>query len=290
MGRLISTFLFSLLLATGYSQVNECPAKCKELIGVYVLEQGQEMHDEINESSGLEITSDGNLWTHGDSATGAELSKITPEGKLLAKLELKDLKNDDWEDLAHDNKGNLYIGDFGNNGGDRQNLRIVKVRESDPKAAHQVIHFTFSDQKKFPAAEGSELFDCEAFFWHNGQLYLFNKNSTCQDYVRVYRLPDLPGKHEAKLIDSLQINSKISSADISTDGKTVALLGYEEIYLLQLNGRNNFTNGEVNCLKIPGLGKSEGIVFLNSTDMMVCNEEGVIFKITKLKKGEKKKL
>ncbi len=271
--------LLSFYTASGQS--NKCPAKCKELKNTYQIKQIKEMHDEVNEASGLEIASGNNLWTHGDGGTGTTLFKLGPEGNLLEKIKLENLKNDDWEDLARDRKGNLYIGDFGNNKGKRKELQIFKVSEKDPKGDAKVIKYTYSDQKEIDPKVENPAYDTEAFFWSNGQLYLFNKNVDCQKYAKVYRLSDQPGKQTAQLIDSIRLNSQISSADISPDGKTVVLLGLEELYFLEMNSKNNFSNGTVNCLKLPGIGKSEGITFKNNTDLIVCNENGMMYRVSK---------
>lgn len=265
----------------GPAQSNECPANCNSVKRAYKVEKLPEMHDELNEASGLELTSGQNLWTHGDGGTGTELFKMTKDGKLIRKIKLDNLHNNDWEDLARDRKGHLYIGDFGNNKSDRKDLKIYKLSETDPMAKAQVIQFTFSDQKQFPTPEGQPGFDTEAFFWKDGQLYLFNKNTDCKQYVRVYRLPDQPGNYQAMLIDSIRLNSQISSADLSPDGKTLALLGLEELYLLQMTRKNSFSNGNVKCIKMQGYGKTEGITFMNTSDMILCNENGVLYKVSK---------
>lgn len=285
-------FFFPLLLAacsglTKNKVANECPANCHEVKKAYSLVQLQEMNDEVNEASGLERSSGAGYWTHGDGGTGTKLFHISPEGKLLQKIKLDNLQNNDWEDLARDRKGNLYIGDFGNNKNDRKDLRIFKVPENNPQGKAQVIHFSFADQKSFPPAEGQRGFDTEAFFWKDGQLYLFNKNMSCRDYVRVYRLPDQPGTHTAVLVDSIRLNSQITSADLSPDGTTLVLLGLEELYLVHMNGSNSFANGKVDCLKMSGIGKTEGITFLNTSDMVLCNENGMLYKVSK--NGRRKK-
>ncbi len=46
-------------------------------------------------------------------------------GKIEKELEIKDAKNDNWEDIAQDSKY-IYIADFGNNSGTRRNQKIFK--------------------------------------------------------------------------------------------------------------------------------------------------------------------
>ena len=81
----------------------------------------------INENSGLvKAWQDGYYWTHNDGGGNPELYMLNATGQLFDTLEVKDAINVDWEDLAKDSKGSLYIGDFGNNSNKRENLNIYK--------------------------------------------------------------------------------------------------------------------------------------------------------------------
>ena len=80
-------------------------------------------------------------------------------------------KNHDWEDLASDKSGNLYIGDFGNNENKRKNIVILKVMNDSLKSSGGIdvleISFFYSEQKQFPPVKNKMHFDCEAFFHYN---------------------------------------------------------------------------------------------------------------------------
>src|SRR5688572_19027801 len=67
---------------------------------------------EVVESSGFAWTSDGNLWTHNDGGGASILYKINLKGELLQTQEIPNTSNNDWEDLAKDKSGNIYIGDM----------------------------------------------------------------------------------------------------------------------------------------------------------------------------------
>src|SRR5690606_27886387 len=126
--------------------------------------------------------------------------------------------------LAKDENGNLYIGDFGNNSNKRKSLRIYKVSEQNMMLT-DTITFTYPDQKEFPPPKPARNFDCEAFLWHNNNLYLFTKNRGESKYTKLYKLPDSGGTHTAQLLDSIETNTMITSADISPNSKQFALLG-----------------------------------------------------------------
>src|SRR5947207_15978497 len=53
----------------------------------------------------------GVYWTHCDSGNDASIYAITCEGKFIAEYQL-DVPNHDWEDIAVDDDGHLFIGDI----------------------------------------------------------------------------------------------------------------------------------------------------------------------------------
>ena len=80
------------------------------------------MSKSVEETSGLEIL--GNyLITHNDSGDKPKLYIINQEGEKIMEIEINQLKNNDWEDIAADSE-NYYIADTGNNYGTRENLKI----------------------------------------------------------------------------------------------------------------------------------------------------------------------
>jgi len=70
---------------------------------------------DLKENSGLVAYTENTAWGIEDSGNSYNIYKINFDGEILKTLEVKNAKNKDWEDLAKDDEGNLYIGDFGNN-------------------------------------------------------------------------------------------------------------------------------------------------------------------------------
>ncbi|QMU31455.1 hypothetical protein HUW48_05175 [Adhaeribacter radiodurans] len=238
---------------------------------------------EVKESSGLELAPDEiTLWTHADSGNPPQLYHINATGKLLKTVNIPHASNLDWEDLAKDNKGYLYIGDLGNNSNSRKNLRIFRVKESNMSQV-DTISFSYSDQKAFPPVKKDWNFNCEAFFYYQDSLYLFSKNRNPREKVKMYKIPAQPGSYQAKVVDSLNFASRITAADISPDGQMVALLGYGNLYLFHMNGGSTFFSGKKYCLAIPQSGQAEALVFLNNKDLLLSNEGGKIFRAVKKK-------
>lgn len=235
----------------------------------------------VVESSGFALAdAHGDLWTHGDGGNTAALYKITPQGDLLQTLDLAPLTNNDWEDLARDGEGRVYIGDFGNNQNKRRNLAIYRLSGPDLRRV-DTIRFRYSDQRAFPPRKAARNFDCEAFYYHQDSLYLFTKNRGKGHYVKMYALPARPGFHVAALRDSIRINTWITAADLSPDGRTVALLGYGHVYLIERHPNRRLFDGPKSCLPVPSTGQAEALVFLTNTDFVFSNEKGRIYQAEK---------
>ena len=192
----------------------------------YALNQITILPPFLDENSGL-VFFDNQLWTHNDGGGEDKLYQIdTMTGDLLQTVVVAAADNDDWEDLAEDEE-HIYIGDFGNNDGDRTNLRIYKVKKSQLPSGvttAEKIEFTYSDQTDFTSAHHANDYDCESFFVYNDSLHLFSKNWVNQK-TRHYVLPTTAGTHTAELRDSFNVQGLITGADISDEG-VVALLGY----------------------------------------------------------------
>ncbi|RAK66948.1 hypothetical protein [Hymenobacter edaphi] len=234
---------------------------------------------EVVESSGLALAdADGNLWTHGDGGNTTWLYLVNPQGDLIRTHPVRGASNVDWEDLAQDRqRGQLFIGDFGNNGNKRRDLRVYRLSGPDLKQV-DTIRFHYPDQKLFPPKKKARNFDCEAFFYHNDSLYLFTKNRGEGNWVKEYHLPARPGSYVARLADSIRINTWITAADISPDGRRVALLGYGHVYLLDVAPGRRLFDGPKSCLPLPSSGQAEALTFVNDHDFVLSNEKGKLFR------------
>ncbi|GAA4303800.1 hypothetical protein [Nibribacter koreensis] len=242
------------------------------------LELLAKLPDVIVESSGLEAAgTPGQYWTHNDAGNLPILYKINEQGKLLSQTQIQGTINNDWEDLAQDNKGYLYIGDVGNNKNDRQDLRIYKV---SPKQGFktQVIKFRYQDQPTGKVEKELRNFDCEGFFWHNNKLYLLSKDRGQKRTAKLYELSDQAGTHMAKLVSQAQIPGEVTSADISPDGTKMAVLTYGKLYVYPLKkGSNQFFSQKAQVMMLPKSGKSEAILFKDNKTLVMSNEEGDLF-------------
>lgn len=234
----------------------------------------------VPESSGLEASADGNFWTHPDAGNEAVLYKVNQSGELLATMTVQGGKNTDWEDIARGEDGFLYLGDMGNNENTRQDLQILRVDEKSQKVVG-TIPFKYADQAEFPPSKENLNFDVEGFLMHNNAFYLFTKNRGKSDWVKLYKVANQPGAPQtATALDSIQITTKITAADVSPNGKSVALLGEGWVYLFEVDALDQVFKGRKEQIPLGKVGQAEGLVFVNDTDMMISNEAGRLYMLS----------
>jgi sugar lactone lactonase YvrE len=232
----------------------------------------------LDEVSGLQLVN-GILWAHEDSGNKNELYKIDPKTGKHESVTVDGIKNTDWEDITADKEGNLYIGDTGNNDNDRRDLAIHKLNASNPAQLDYTISFYYPEQKDFPPKKKERNFDCEAFFIHNGYFYLFSKNRSAQSdgTVFIHKLENRRGYHSAAPAGSFVScdnfrKCAIAGADISPDGKTVALISGGKLWLITNFKGDDFANGTITPYSLGDVTQKEGICFADNNTLLIADE------------------
>lgn len=181
----------------------------------------------LKEVSGMVRTPAGDLWLLNDSKNPPEIFRFDPITQQLLETRRLPVANRDWEDLAADDKGNLYIGDIGNNRNARRDLRIYRYNLATQTL--DSILYRYPDQTAFAPADAHDWnFNCEAMVVFRDSLHLFSKNAFNGNfYTKHYVLPAKPGNYVAELRDSICLKDRVvTGAALSRDGKTLALTGY----------------------------------------------------------------
>ena len=197
---------------------------------LFVPEFKSELPKEVEETSGL-FFHNGHLWTHNDSGGKPVLYALdTTTFQVVQKLTLKNVKNKDWEDVCTDGES-VFVGDFGNNKGNRKNLRVFTFplsaipEEGNASIEVDSILFRFADQTNFEKRKHAHDFDCEAVFATESYLYLFSKGWETGT-TRMYRLPKTPGNHVAEVVNGFDSQGLITGADYDRENHVLVIVGY----------------------------------------------------------------
>ncbi len=253
---------------------------------IYTPQQLANLPAAIAEASGLEFFN-GQLWLQQDGGAGPMLHTLdTLTSAVLQTLPLPSLENKDWEDLA-ENATHLYVGDFGNNAGNRTDLRIYKISKNDLLAGTvtaEIIEFSFSDQTDFTPAPNATNHDCEAFVVLGDSLHIFSKR-WLDNTTRRYVLPTTPGTYIADLRDSFDTDCLVTAADVSDEGMLL-LLGYDgstsetSLWLLWDYPGTSVFAGNKRKLTLGSainMSQAEGIAFSSPTTGFICSERISVF-------------
>jgi len=240
-----------------------------------------ELPQQLKEVSAVEITPKSDvIWTLEDHGNKPELYALDASGNIAHTLKIDGVSNHDWEELASDHDGNLYIGDFGNNDNDRKDLAIYMVSAKDlnrESAPAKIIAFHYPEQTEFPPLKKTEHFyDAEAFFFHKNNFYLFTKDRSGNANTRLYRIPAKEGNHAAELLGTLPTGDgkkcRITGADISNDGKKVVLLSNNKIWVLDQFKGSDFLKANVRQVDLGSNTQLEGVCFKDNSTLYLVDE------------------
>jgi len=182
--------------------------------------------DVLKEVSGLHYAAPDSLWWLNDSGDSPTLYLTNGVGEIKAKIRLP-IRNVDWEDLTGDDKGRLYIGDFGNNRSLRQDLKIYTYEPASGNL--DSMAFSYPDQSHFNGTSATSSFDVEGFFWHQDSLHLFSKSKLPKsNYLTKHYVLSQQGRNQmAELRDSIVLKKRaVTAAAIDPTTGRVALLAY----------------------------------------------------------------
>lgn len=240
----------------------------------------------VSETSGL-IYWNGGLWTQNDSGNAAELYKLdTITGQILQTVIISGAENVDWEDLAQD-ETHMFIGDFGNNLGNRTDFGIYKVEKSlfpisgNGSVMAESIHFSYGDQTSFEVANRNNDFDCESMLASGDSLYLFTKNWV-NEQTRLYALPKNQGTYTIYPLDQFDTDGLITGADILSGGSEIILCGYKNynpfIWLLFDFQGADFFGGNKRRISFSGIlgTQTEGISYTFGRNVFISAEKTMV--------------
>lgn len=183
------------------------------------------LDDRIKETSGLNFFN-GKLYTFNDSGNQSELFEIDQYSGNITNILKINAENKDWEALAND--GNyFYIGDFGNNAGNRKDLKIYKIRFQAAEINNdevKIIDFYYPEQTDFASKNIDTDFDAEAMIYLNGKLHLFTKEWSSKSTSHYVIDPQIYNSQKAEKTESYKTDFVVT--DASYFDKKLYLIGY----------------------------------------------------------------
>lgn len=247
------------------------------------LQQISDLPKTLKEISGVAF-SNNLIYSIEDSGNENEVTVLDTLGNISKTITINNTENIDWEDLTFDTKGNLYIGDFGNNDNIRKDLAIYKINQSDLQnesvdVAYKIT-FDYPEQTDFPPKKKDLLFDVEGFFEYENHFYLFTKNRSkgFDGTSYIYKIPNKEGHHHAQLIKTITTctdyhTCAITSAAISPDGLKFVLLSHSKVWLFENYSKNDISNGKMTELDLNHYSQKEAVCFKNKEDLFIADEK-----------------
>ena len=244
------------------------------------------LSDTVSESSSL-IYINQKLITNNDSGGQPELYEIDSlSGNVIRTVAVANAENVDWEALCYDSNY-IYIGDFGNNNGNRTDLKIYRISQNDyfntldNTVNAEVISFHYGDQTDFSSTPFQTNFDAEAFIALGDSLYIFTKNWG-DNHTNIYPISKLPGNYELTETDNINTQGLVTGATYIPESGTILLSGYTlgSPFAFRISDFTNsaFSEGTLQPIsfQVP-TGYSyqiEGVTAINSTLIYFTSEAG----------------
>jgi len=265
----------------------------------------------LKEISGIEFDKRKRLWAINDGGDEAKLYRLDENGNITRSIEIENAKNWDWEDMTQDVFGHFFIGDFGNNGKDRQWMTIYKIENpidiKSDKTKAEIIKFTHPD---FQSEQDDKIYkdahyDIEAFVYFNRKLYLFTKNRTSpfDGKTRIYRIGDHAANFKAEYVNEFKTCTIIrelcwiTSAALSPDRTKLVLLDSERIWLFENWQNDDFFSGDAYQINLGIVTQKEAVAFLDDNTVIFTDEvfsgfggNGYIIKLDQTQKTKIPKL
>ncbi|HMB57382.1 MAG TPA: hypothetical protein VKM35_09255 [Arenimonas sp.] len=252
---------------------------------------------ELDEVSGLAASRvhPGLYWAQNDSGNPANLMLIRADGTRVATYHVTGATNTDWEDIDAfelDGKHYLLVADTGDNGGIRETLSLLVIEE--PKTIKDGDSLSPAWTIEFRWPDGAR--DCEASAVDaaKGEVLLISKKRVPPELFRLplrqtagiqiaQRIATLPGIAQPSE-DELTKNpvygryrSQVSGADLSPNGRVLAVLNYHSVYFYVRQPGQDWPAAMTQppeILHYPWLPQAEAIAFsVDGSSLLIGSEQ-----------------
>lgn len=217
----------------------------------------------------------GIFWVHNDSGNPPLLFAVRADGRLVARFRLA-VPNLDWEGIAIDDRGRLYVGEIGNNGGFLRVRTLYRIDEPDPsKPADRPPIAAESVSYQLPAGDR---FDAEGVFLDGGRAVVVAKYLDGRE-AALFAVPlDFPSK-AAELPRPIRklpgFVEPATGADLSDDGSMLAVCSYAVTRVYRRAGTGRWEMAAE--VRYPQTG-IEGVAW-DGSDLILAEEGSKLYRL-----------
>ncbi|PRP67471.1 hypothetical protein [Nonlabens agnitus] len=239
---------------------------------VFKIDQIATLDSSITESSGI-VAIDDLLYTHSDIRGKAELIQILKDGSISSTTTYQNIDIRDWEDITIDEEF-LYIGDIGNNLGNKTDLKIFKIKRADLNNTNptvETITFSFADQTNFDNTELNQTsYDLEALVAIDNDLYILTKDWLNLN-SNIYKLNKEPGTYALQPLATLNVGGLVTGATSSPEGDII-ITGYSPtlspfVGRVNIQGETPVLERKINLTSmLANASQIEGITYFGMID------------------------
>ena len=253
----------------------------------------------INELSGLAASRKypGLLWCHNDSGDSARIFAINAKGETVATVNFECLEARDWEDMTLAGDW-IYVGEIGDNYAVNENIRIYRLHEPDlnPDKRNQEITIKSWEEMTLHYPDGAR--DAESLAaTPDGHLLIISKNKKGSNFYTLKR-PFSDGQTATleKIFDNVQIGETgwltrlVTGADLSPDGRELAIVTYAQIYQFDLARAYDFKSLQLDKPRkrdLPPLKQCESVCYSADGASLWVSSEGKKAPLWEIGTGEK---
>jgi hypothetical protein len=195
-------------------------------------------------------------------------------GEVVCTVRLVKAPNTDWEDIAIDAAGNLYVGDIGNNKGVFGARYIYVLPEPDPHATPSITaRWTQRLKFKYP----QKRFNAECLFVLKDRIYI--TSSELRERPMVYRL-DPKSDTECQLVRIEKLPVWLAQgADTSLDETKLVVCTRGALWVLDID-ENAQPVPDQKPRRVTFPPSSAEACCFDGGDVLVLTERGKLFRIT----------
>ncbi len=224
------------------------------------------------------------FWIHGDSGTKNKIYAINRSGKLVEEdgLQLKGIKNKDWEDITSDDEGNIIVADIGNNCKCRTDLSLIIVSDVDEGLSEtenfKILRIEYPKKNSILKLVGNSSPNAEAIFYLDG-IYIITKEARGRN-TKLYKLesPDFTKVNMLVNIESFDFGNKVTAADVSPDKKLLAVLTDKSLRVFEINTPTSFFEKEVFSADFKA-DQVESVAFDSDSSVIIAEEKGDLYRV-----------